>query len=171
MPGLGPVGVIEGPFDHHRLLGGHGPAVPGAAPGDECLHCGNRPADSRRAAPDLVRRRIEHDPAVIDYHHPLQQVGDLVDQVGGQHHRPGVIGEVGEQPVVEQLPGDCVQAGVGFVEKGHLGPSREADDDAQRRAHPSRELLYDPVGGQRELIDQRLGQLGAPVGIEPGAHP
>ena len=66
-------------------------------------------------------------------------------------HRPGMLGVVGEQPVVEELAGDRVQAGVGLVEQRHLGPGGQADHDAQGRAHPPGELLDRPVGREVEV--------------------
>jgi hypothetical protein len=52
----------------------------------------------------------------------LEQVADLLDQVGRQHHRPRVLGVVGQQPVVEQLASDGVQPQVRLVEEGHRSP-------------------------------------------------
>jgi hypothetical protein len=39
-----------------------------------------------------------------------EAVGGLVDQVGGQQYGPGMLGVVGEQPVVEQLAGRLASA-------------------------------------------------------------
>jgi hypothetical protein len=81
-----------------------------------------------------------------------------------------MLGVVGEQPVAEHLTGHRVQAGVGLVEQRHLGPGRQAEDDADRRAHPARELLYLAVERQRKVGEQRLGQVAAPVRVEPRGH-
>ncbi|GEL20447.1 hypothetical protein PA7_42840 [Pseudonocardia asaccharolytica DSM 44247 = NBRC 16224] len=55
----------------------------------------------------------------------LDQLADLVDQVCGEHDRAGVLGVVGQQPVVEQLAGNGVQAEIGLVEEGQR--AREAN--------------------------------------------
>ena len=47
---------------------------------------------------------------------------DLVDEVGGQHDRARMLGVVGEQPVVEQLPGDRVEPEVRLVEQSERRP-------------------------------------------------
>ena len=61
---------------------------------------------------------VEHDRALVDDHHVFKQVRDLVDQVGGQHDRARVLGEVLDQAVVEDLPGDRVEPEVRLVEEG-----------------------------------------------------
>ena len=78
-----------------------------------------------------------------------------------------MLGVVGEQPVVKKLAGHRVQARVGLVEQCHLSACRQADHYAHGRPHPPRQPLDRPVGGQVELADQSLGQLRAPVGVEP----
>ena len=167
LAGSGPVGVVERAGDHHRFLRGDPATVPGAATSDELLDRGDRSTHRRRAAANLIRGRVEHDPPVVDHHDPFEQVGDLVDQVGRQDDRAGVRGVAGEQAVVEHPAGDRVEAGVGLVEEGDLRLRGQADDDPQGRAHTARELLDRPVRRQVEVAEQRLGEFAVPVRVEP----
>ena len=64
---------------------------------------------------------VDDDSLAVDHEYPFDEVGDLVDQVARQQNGARVFGVVGEQPVVEGLPGDRVQAEVGLVEEGDVG--------------------------------------------------
>ncbi len=54
-------------------------------------------------------------------HHVLEEVGDLVDVVGGQDHGAGMLREVGEQAVEEEAAGHGVETEVGLVEERERG--------------------------------------------------
>ena len=99
------------------------------------------PLDDDGAAAQGSASSSSSDPAVVDQHDVLDQVADLVDEVGGQHDRARMLGVVGEQPVVEDLPGDGVEAEVGLVEEGQRGPGGQADDDADGGELAAGELL------------------------------
>ena len=92
------------------------------------------PGDGERAGPQRLGVGVEQDPAVVDEQHVLEQVADLLDQVGGEDDGPRVLGVVGEQPVVEELPGDGVQPEVRLVEQGERRPGGQPEDDADRGA-------------------------------------
>ena len=64
-----------------------------------------------------------------------------------------------------------VEARVGLVEHRHLGPGGQADHDPEGRAHPPGQLLDRPPGGQPEVGQQGVRQLGAPVRVEPRRDP
>jgi hypothetical protein len=113
---------------------------------------------------------VEHDPAVVDEQHVLEQVGDLLDEVRREQDRPRVLGVVGQQPVVEQLPGDGVQTQVRLVEQRQRGARGQPDDDAHRGVHAARELLDGPLLGQVEVPEQRVGQVVVPVREEHGGR-
>jgi hypothetical protein len=166
--GPGPVGLVQGPGHDRRRLRGDPPGVPDRAVGGELRDGDGRAAHAGRGAAQIVGVRVEHDLAAVDHDHPFQQAGGLVDQVGGEQYGPRVVGVLGQQPVVEQLPGHRVQAGVRLVEQRHLGPGGQADHDAQGRAHPAGELPDLPVERQVEFGDHRPGQLVAPVRVERG---
>jgi hypothetical protein len=150
----GAVGLVQCPGHDGRLLGGDPPAIPDRTPGGELGDGDGRPADAGRGAAQVVGGHVEHDPAPVDHHYPFEQAGYLVDQVGGQQHGPGMLGIIGEQPVVEQLAGHRVQTRVGLVEQRDLGPGGQADHDAQCGAHPAGELPDLPVQRQVEFLDQ-----------------
>lgn len=97
----------------------------------------------------------------------LEEVRDLVDQVGREHDGARVLGVVLEQPVVEDVPRDGVEAEVRFVEERQLGARREADDDADGRELAARELLDTTLERQPEVGDEALGELCVPVLEEP----
>jgi hypothetical protein len=162
------VGLVQRAGYDRRRLRGDPPAVPDRTPGGELRDGDGRAADAGGGAAQVVGGHVERDPAPVDDHHPLHQAGGLVDQVSRQQHGPGMFGVVGEQPVVEQLPGQRVQPRVRFVEQRHLGPGGQSDHDAQRRAHSPGELPDLPVQRQAEFLEQRAGQLVAPVRVEPG---
>ena len=73
--------------------------------------------------------------AVVEHDHVFEQVGGLVDEVGREHEGSRVLGVVGQQPVVEQMAGDGVEARVRLVEQRHLWPGGQPDDDAEGGAH------------------------------------
>jgi len=70
-------------------LSEHGAA--GQPRGDDLLG----PGQHGTASAQLVRGIVEQDPAAVDDDDVLEQVSDLVDQVGRQHGRAGVLGVVG----------------------------------------------------------------------------
>ena len=139
------VGLVKRADDDDRDLRGDPPPVPDHAAGGELVHRQHRPAHGGGDAAQVVGVGREHDPAPVDHDHPLEQPGRLVDQVGGEQDRAGMLGVVGQQPVVEDLPGHRVEARVGLVEHGHLRPGGEADHDPERRAHSPGQLLDRPA--------------------------
>src|SRR6266566_1744672 len=82
-----------------------------------------------------------------------------------------LLGEIGQQPVVEQLARYRLQADVRLVEQRQVGAGREPDDNPDGGAHPARQLLDPAPRRQVEVGEQLLGQFGAPVRVEPGGHP
>src|SRR5699024_11164502 len=70
---------------------------------------------------------------------------------------------VGDETVVEGLPGHRVEAEVGFVEECDLGPRGQADDDADGRLLTARELLDRRLQRQAELVDELLGEGLVPM--------
>ncbi len=97
--------------------------------------------DGRGRAAQGVGLLIDDDAAVVDHEHVLEQVAHLVDEVGREDDGARVLGVVLEQAVVEDLPGDGVEAEVGLVEEGERGARGEADDHADRRELAAGELL------------------------------
>jgi hypothetical protein len=95
-PGPGAVDVVQRTDHHHRLPRCDPPPVPDRPPGGELRHRDGGAAHAGRAAAQIVGGRFQHDVAAVDHHHLFQQAGGLVDQVGGQQHRAGVLGVVGE---------------------------------------------------------------------------
>ncbi|GAA4074492.1 hypothetical protein GCM10023065_31680 [Microbacterium laevaniformans] len=89
--------------------------------------------DGGRPPAEIVRRLVEQQAAVVDRDDVLEEVRDLVDQVAGQDDRARVLCIVLEEPVVEDLAGDGIQAEVRLVEERDLRAGREADDDADGR--------------------------------------
>ena len=65
----------------------------------------------------------------VDHQDVLDQVAHLVDQVRGQHDRAWVLAEVLEQPVVEDLSCDSVEAEVGLIKEGQRGARGKPNDD------------------------------------------
>ena len=102
--------------------------------------------------------------AAVDQQHVLEEAGDLLDQVRREDDGARVLGVVGEQSVVEQLPGAGVQPQVGLVEQGDGRPRRQADDDADGGGHAAGELLDRPPRRQVEVGHQRSGEVGVPAG-------
>jgi hypothetical protein len=75
----------------------------------EGAHLVSGPGDGERTVPQALRVLGEQDPSPVDQQHALQQVTDLLDEVGRAHDRPRLLGVGGDQPVVGQLPADGVQ--------------------------------------------------------------
>ena len=126
------------------------------------------PADGDGPAAQFVRGCIFHDPAAVDDDDVLEQVGHLVDEVRGKQHRPRMLRVVGQQSVVEDLPGHRVEPEVRLVEQGDLGVRGQPDDDPDGGRHAAGQFLDGPVARQREVVHQLPGQLGVPVRVEPG---
>jgi hypothetical protein len=61
---------------------------------------------------------VQHQPAAVDDDHLLEQVGDLLDEVGRQDHRAGVLQIVGQQLAVEGGPRRRVHAQIDLVQDG-----------------------------------------------------
>ena len=81
-----------------------------------------RAADHDGAAAQGVGVLVEQDHAsAVEQHDVLDEVADLVDEVGREHDGPRVLGVVGEQAVVEELPGHGVEPEVGLVEERQRG--------------------------------------------------
>src|SRR5690625_7860220 len=70
---------------------------------------------------------------------------------------------VGDETVVEGLPGHRVEAEVGFVEERDLGPRGQADDDADGRLLTAGELLDRRLQRQTELVDELFGESLVPM--------
>ena len=125
------------------------------------LRCGAD--DRRRRAAQGFGVLVDDDATLVDDEDVLEQVAHLVDQVGGEDDGARVLGVVLEQPVVEDVPGDRVEAEVGLVEEGHRRPAREADDHADRGELSARELLHPPVERHAEVVDQPVGEVLIPL--------
>jgi hypothetical protein len=139
-----------------------------AVAGDEGVDVGLAADDARGPPAQLVCRRVEQHAPLVDHDHVLEQVRDLVDQVGGEHDGARELGVVGEQTVVEGLPRDGVEAQVRLVEEGEGGAAREADDDPDGRELAAAQLLDAAVHRQAEVFDELVHELGVPVLEEPG---
>ena len=119
--------------------------------------------DGRGASADGIRLLVHDDASAVDDEDALDEVGDLVDEVAGEDDRAGVLGVVGEQAIVEDLPGHGVQAQVGLVEEGDLGAGGEADHHPDGGQLAARELLDRLLHRQLEVVDQLIGEVLVPV--------
>ena len=101
-----------------------------------------RSDDRRTATAQRVDRRLGDQPAVVEDDDLLEQRADLADQVGGQHDRARHLRVVGEQRVVEEVPGRHVHAQVGLVEDRQRRPARQSEHDTERGLLAARQLLH-----------------------------
>ena len=75
----------------------------------------------------------------------------------------GLLGEVLQEPVVEQLAGHCVQPQVGLVEERQLCPRSEPDDHADGGQLPAGQFLDPPLDRKPEVLDKSLCKRLVPV--------
>jgi len=88
--------------------------------GDEGLHRRGVPDDSRGAIAHRIGLLVHHDAPLVDHDHMFEKIGHLVDQVAGQDDGARMLDIVLQEPVVEDLPRDRIQAQIGLVEEGDL---------------------------------------------------
>src|SRR5690625_2419439 len=62
------------------------------------------------AIPDLLGGFVDDDLSAIDDDDVLDEIGDLIDEVAREHDRAGMVRVVGDETVVEGLPGHRVEA-------------------------------------------------------------
>ena len=110
-----------------------------------------------------IRVLAQEDLAVVDHDDLLDEVRDLVDQVRREDDGARVLGVVLDQAVVEDLPGDGVEAEVGLVEERDLGARGESDDHPDRGELTAGELLDGLLHRQLELGDELVGEGLIPV--------
>src|SRR5699024_264010 len=132
-------------------------------PGDEAGDRIGVTDDVDGAIPDLLGGFVDDDLSAIDDDDVLDEIGDLIDEVAREHDRAGMVRVVGDETVVEGLPGHRVEAEVGFVEERDLGPRGQADDDADGRLLTAGEFLDRRLQRQAELVDQLFGESLVPM--------
>lgn len=133
------------------------------ATGDEPIDRVGVSDDVDRSIADLLGGLIHDDPAVVDDDDLLDEIGDLVDEVAREHDGARKFGVVGDETVVESLPGHGVEAEVGLIEERDLGPGREADDDSDGGLLTAGELLDRRLQRQIEVSDELVGEVLIPV--------
>ncbi len=90
-----------------------------------------------------------------------------MDEVRGQDDGARMLGVVLEQAIVEDLPGNGIQAQVRLVEERERSTRSEAHDHAHGGELPAGELFDGAGDRQPKVLDQAGGEVRVPVGEEP----
>jgi len=124
---------------------------------------GNATPDLRTAFPDVMSTDISLE---------MLRLAPFADRRGhlGRHHRTGGLGNVAHRPKATRLADVGVRSRLGIV-PASCGPSREADQDADRGATDSHDVIAPrELTANRESADE-IGGIRTGGGEEPAAHP
>ena len=138
-----------------------------------------RSGDGHAPRPQVIRALVQQDASVVDDQHVLEQATDLLDQVGGQQDRPGLLEVVLEQQVVEDVPRRGVEAEGDLVEHRQRRAAGQTERDADRGPLSAGqrvdrtvawdvERVEDAVRVRRVEPDAQRGGEGQGVGDRPG---
>ncbi len=101
---------------------------------------------------DNLRRCVPKDENAIG------QVEGLIDIVGYQHNRLGMVRSNLEEEILHPEPGQGVQGGKRFVEKQNIGFGGKPPGQSHALGHASGKLVWPGVGG---ILEPNLRQQPA----------
>ena len=133
---------------------------------DVLLHQPLGPADRVAAGQQLLPGALGQHLAVVQNHHVLDEVGNLLNQVGGNHRGEGALRVPGQQRLVEQVPVVGVQAQHGLIQQHVGGVGGKGHHNLKDGAVPRGELAHLGAGVQLEGPGQVPGELPVKVGVE-----
>lgn len=139
---------------------------------------GLEPARQEGGAPGVLDIGLQDDPPTVEDEHLLDQLGRLVDEMGGHDERARRSGAVsrplvargihGQQFVVEDAARGRVQSEVGLVQEGVCRSAGEREDDRQGGALAAGELARSGAARDPEASHQAGRDLVVPLGVEGG---
>ena len=115
---------------------------------------------------DLIHRRRQHDPSLVNDRHPIGDSLDLVEEMRREEDRPPFVGDRADDRPQDVAADDRIQSRRGLVKDEQIGAVRESHQQSRPRPLAARQRFHAGIGVEVECLPQLFGEFLVPVGEE-----